>query len=105
TSYRIHPNIVVKKKGLPSTQFQFPLALPPGMHGRLKEEGCYPLTSSLDRSSDCEGMMEVIWTEEGREGVLRSPTRVTLLTAVAKSLLVEELVPLESWVINPFSKQ
>ena len=40
--------------------------------------------------------MEGIWTEKGREGVLSSPTRATLLTEVAQELPAGELIPLES---------
>ncbi|MBW0553536.1 hypothetical protein O181_093251 [Austropuccinia psidii MF-1] len=45
----INPNIGDKEERLPSAQFQFLLALPPhptapsGRHGKIKEEGPYPL--------------------------------------------------------------
>ena len=47
--WRTHPNIGDKQEGLPSTQFQFLMALPPhltsppGRHEKIKEEGPYPL--------------------------------------------------------------
>ncbi|MBW0584133.1 hypothetical protein O181_123848 [Austropuccinia psidii MF-1] len=46
---RIHPNIGFKQEGLPSTQFEFLLDLPPhptappGRDEKIKEEGTYPL--------------------------------------------------------------
>ncbi|MBW0572499.1 hypothetical protein O181_112214, partial [Austropuccinia psidii MF-1] len=35
----IYPNIGDKQEGLPSAQFQSLLAVPPGRHERIKEEG------------------------------------------------------------------
>ncbi|MBW0466558.1 hypothetical protein O181_006273 [Austropuccinia psidii MF-1] len=70
--WRIHPNIGDRQKEQPSSLFRHLLALPhhptapPGIHDKMKEE---------EDGNDGWALNEGIWTEDGNDGVLESPTR------------------------------
>ncbi|MBW0474215.1 hypothetical protein O181_013930 [Austropuccinia psidii MF-1] len=93
--WRIHPNTGDKQREQPSSSFLFMLALPlhptntPGSHDKMKEGGPsshqrdeakiqnYLLQhlEYLENPNDVWELREGIWTEDGSDGVLESPTR------------------------------
>ncbi|MBW0505718.1 hypothetical protein O181_045433 [Austropuccinia psidii MF-1] len=93
--WRIHPNTGDKQREPPSSWFLLLPALPlnpttpPGSHYKMKGGGPYSQRrdkvkienyflqhlESLEDNNDILELIEGIWTEDGNDGVLESPTR------------------------------